>query len=125
MNALGVKRIVGVGQFPLWHYAGPQILARSYRAGHVAPLADGAVAPLLSSSYLEPKTFSADAHAGAWFRAAGAAFVSPPATLCNDAGCLITVPGTSEPMTRDEDHFTNSGAVWFVVNNQQALLAAP
>lgn len=125
INALGAKRIVGVGQFPLWHHAGAQILARSYRAGHVAPLADGTVPPLRNSSYVEPRTFAADERANTWFRAAGAAFVSPLATLCNSAGCLITVPGTSEPMTRDEDHLTNAGAVWFVVNNKEALLAAP
>jgi hypothetical protein len=125
IHALGARRIVGVGQFPLWHRAGPQILARSYRTGGVTALADGSVSPLRDSSYVEPATFAADGRAYAWFRAAGAAFVSPLATLCNDAGCLLTVPGTSEPMTRDEDHLTNTGAVWFVVNNEAALLAAP
>ena len=125
IRALGVRRIIGVGQFPRWRRAGPQILARFYRAGRVAALADGTVSPLRDSSYVEPVTFGADERANTWFRAAGAVFVSPLTTLCNDAGCLLTVPGTSEPMTRDENHFTNAGAVWFVVNNKEALLATP
>jgi peptidoglycan/LPS O-acetylase OafA/YrhL len=125
IRALGAGRIVGVGQFPRWRRAGPQILARAYRAGRVAVLADGTVSPLRDKSYVAPVTFAADERANAWFRAAGAAFVSPLATLCNNAGCLLTVPGTSEPMTRDEDHLTNAGAVWFVANNREALLAAP
>jgi hypothetical protein len=125
IRTLGAGRIVGVGQFPRWRRAGPQILARSYRAGRVAVLADGTVSPVRDNSDVEPLTFAADERASAWFRAAGAAFVSPLATLCDDAGCLLTVPGTSEPMVRDEDHLTNAGAVWFVVNNTAALLAAP
>ena len=123
--ALGVRRVVGVGQFPRWAHAAPQILAQAYRMGRVAQLSGDAVAPVHNKSQVAPLTFAADKRAEAWFRAAGADFVSPLAALCDDAGCLLTVPGTSEPMTRDEDHLTNAGAVWLVETDKQALLGAP
>jgi peptidoglycan/LPS O-acetylase OafA/YrhL len=122
LTSIGVRRIVGVGQFPVWDYAVPKLIARDYRDGHASPEAAGTASPLRSIHNLDARTFAADQNARQWFLSAGAAFVSPLATLCNDAGCLLTVPGRVDPMDRDEDHMTNAGSVWFAANNAKSLL---
>jgi hypothetical protein len=121
LKSIGVKRVVGVGQFPVWDYAVPKLLARQYRDGHASLVAAAATEPIRGKSYVDPTSIAADELARQWFAAAGAEFISPISTLCNDAGCLMTVPGHIEPMERDEDHLTNAGSVWFVANNQQDL----
>ncbi len=125
LRAIGVRRIVGVGQFPLWDYAVPKLLARQYRDGRAAVVAAAAASPVRSMAYVAPLTFVSDQRVGQWFRAAGAAFVSPLATLCDPAGCLMTVPGRIDPMDRDEDHLTNAGSIWFAGVNEKSLLAEP
>jgi hypothetical protein len=125
LKAMGIKRIVGVGQFPLWDYAVPKLLARQYRDGRAASVAAAAVSPVRSLDYVNPLTFISDERVGQWFRAAGATFVSPLATLCDRTGCLMTVPGHIDPMERDEDHLTNAGAIWFAGVNRKALLESP
>jgi len=121
LKAIGVRRIVGVGQFPVWDYAVPKLIARDYRGGHASPDAAGAAPPVRSRN-LDPRTFAADQRARQWFESAGATFVSPLATLCNEAGCLLTVPGRANPMDRDEDHMTSAGSVWFAASNAKNLL---
>jgi peptidoglycan/LPS O-acetylase OafA/YrhL len=122
LKAIGVRRIVGVGQFPVWHYAVPKLIAREYRDGRASPAAAATSPPMRSSNNLEARTFAADQNARRWFLSAGATFMSPLATLCNDAGCLLTVPGRADPMDRDEDHMTNAGSVWFTASNAKSLL---
>lgn len=119
---MGPRRVVGVGQFPLWDYAVPKLLAREYRNGHAASVAAAAASALRSNDYVAPLTFVSDQRVARWFRAAGAEFVSPLATLCDARGCLITVPGRIDPMERDEDHMTNAGSIWFVRVNEKALI---
>jgi len=122
LKSLGIKRIVAIGQFPLWSYAVPKLVAREYRRGLVTVTANGTVAPMRNRSYLEPKTFAADRRVQQWFLSEGATFVSPLSTLCNDDGCLLTVPGRIEPIYRDQDHFTNAGSIWFAAYTAQKLL---
>jgi peptidoglycan/LPS O-acetylase OafA/YrhL len=122
LKRLGIKSIVGVGQFPLWDYAVPKLLARQYREGRASLVAAANVSPLRNKDYVEPRTFISDERVHQWFASAGASFVSPMSTLCNDSGCLMTVPGHIEPMERDEDHLTNLGSIWFVANNVKDLL---
>jgi peptidoglycan/LPS O-acetylase OafA/YrhL len=123
LKSLGIKHIVGVGQFPLWDYSVPKLLARRYRDGRAPLVAAAAKSPVRDAEYIEPRTFISNRRVQQWFLSAGVAFVSPLSTLCNDTGCLLTVPGRIEPMERDEDHLTNAGSIWFVANNLQSLLA--
>jgi peptidoglycan/LPS O-acetylase OafA/YrhL len=122
LKSLGIKRIVGVGQFPAWDYAVPKLLARQYRDGRASLVAGASISPVRNMDNVEPRTFISDQRVQQWFLSAGATFVSPLSTLCNDSGCLMTVPGRIEPMERDEDHLTNVGSIWFVANNEEALL---
>jgi len=122
LQSLGVKRIVGVGQFPLWDHAVPQIIVRLYRSGRASLATAGTPPAIRDMSYVEPQTFVSDQRVGRWFMSAGATFISPLSTLCNDDGCLLSLPGRVEPMVRDEDHLTNSGSIWFVARNEKNLL---
>jgi peptidoglycan/LPS O-acetylase OafA/YrhL len=123
LKSLGIKRIVGVGQFPLWDYSVPKLLARRYRDGRASLVAAAATSPVRDADYIEPRTFVSNQRVQQWFLSAGAEFVSPLSTLCNDTGCLLTVPGRFGPMERDQDHLTNAGSIWFVANTLQSLLA--
>jgi hypothetical protein len=123
LKSLGIKRIVGVGQFPLWDYSVPKLLARRYRDGRASLVATAATSPVRDADYIGPRTFISKQRAQQWFLSTGAEFVSPLSTLCNDTGCLLTVPGRIEPMERDQDHLTNAGSIWFVANTLQSLLA--
>ena len=80
LKAIGVRRIVGVGQFPVWHYAVPKLIAREYRDGRASPAAAATSPPMRSSNNLEARTFAADQNARRWFLSAGATFMSPPMT---------------------------------------------
>jgi len=122
LKSIGVNRIVGVGQFPVWRYAVPKLIARDYRDGHASPDPAGTASPMRSIHNLDPRTFAADQRARQWFQSTGAAFVSPLVTLCNDDGCLMTVPGRADPMNRDEDHMTNAGSAWFAATTIKSLL---
>jgi hypothetical protein len=122
LEALGVKRILGVGQFPVWEFRAPKLVARRYREGSVPSGAAVADSAIRSADHLKSRTFASDQRAAQWFAATGAGFLSPLSTLCNGTGCLLTVPGSAEPMARDEDHFTRSGSIWFVEQNATALL---
>ena len=122
LRALGVARVLGVGQFPVWDFRVDKILARKYRLGSRPLGAAMAAAPIRSADLLDPGTFAWDRQAAQWFASAGAAFLSPLSTLCSGAGCLLTVPGSAAPMARDEDHLTSSGSIWFGTQNEKALL---
>ena len=123
LRSMGVRRVVGVGEFPVWEYDVTKILARNYRLFR-GSFGDGHKSDAIrSTGYLVPWAFPTDENIGRAFRAAGAIFVSPPATLCNADGCLLTVPGTSfEPVAWDQTHLTNAGSIYFVARNAEALI---
>jgi hypothetical protein len=123
LRSMGVRRIVGVNQFPLWDAPVPKILARHYRTLR-ATFADPqqADAPLRDKDHLIQSAFAVSYKVGRAFLTAGATVVSPPATLCNAEGCLLTVPGTRlEPIASDQTHLTYAGSVFFVSRNAEAL----
>jgi peptidoglycan/LPS O-acetylase OafA/YrhL len=122
LKSMGVRRIVGVGQFPVWEYAVPKILARYYRT-HPAYHGGEAAQPLRNKDYLLQSAFAVNYKIGRAFLAAAATVVSPPSTLCNADGCLLTVPGTArEPIARDQTHLTYAGSIFFVNANADGLI---
>ncbi len=122
LHAMGVSRVVGVGQFPLWTVAVPKILARYYRDGGSSSVAVRSGSAVRNAAYVDPVTFEADRRMRQWFASAGATFVSPLSTLCDLSGCLLTVPGRTEPMDGDGDHLTYAGSIWFVAENARRFL---
>ena len=101
LKELGVPKMLGVGQFPIWDYPVPKLIGRLYRTSGVSMAQTVAGQPMRNSQYVDPQTFVTDQSVGQWFRSAGAGFVSPLPSLCNDQGCLMTVPGKAEPIDRD------------------------
>lgn len=121
LKSMGVRKVTGVNQFPLWDAPVPKILARYYRISQ-ASFGAASSEPLRSQDHVVQSAFSASYVIGRAFLMAGATVVSPPATLCNAAGCLLTVPGTAfEPMAGDQTHLTYAGSIWFVSRNAAAL----
>jgi hypothetical protein len=105
----------------VWDASVPRILARYYRTSR-ASFAASSDAPLRDKDHVEQSAFSVSYRVGRAFLAAGATVVSPPATLCNAAGCLLTVPGTPfEPMVGDQTHLTYAGSIYFVSRNANAM----
>jgi hypothetical protein len=122
LKAMGIRRIVGVSQFPLWAYPVPKILARYYRTHPVAQRSDE---PLRSKEDLVEPAFAVNYRIGRAFLASGATVVSPPSTLCNPDGCLLTVPATArEPMASDQTHLTYAGSIFFVSANADGLIGS-
>lgn len=118
LKSMGVRRVVGVGQFPVWDEPVPTILARRLRSLR----ASSTDAPLRDNGHLVQEAFAANYKIGRAFLIGGAQVVSPSSTLCNADGCLLTVPGTPfEPMTGDETHLTYAGSIHFVARNAAAL----
>jgi len=122
LKSMEVRRIVGVGQFPVWQYPVPKILARYYRT---LPAAYGGVeaAPLRNKDHLQEQAFAVNYKIGRAFLTAAATVVSPSSTLCNADGCLLTVPDTAlEPIADDQTHLTFAGSIFFVSANANALI---
>ncbi len=121
LKSMGVRKIVGVNQFPLWDAPVPKILARYYRTAR-ASFAGASDAPLRDKDHVVQSAFAVSYQIGRALLTAGATVVSPPATLCNAEGCLLTVPGTSfEPIARDQTHLTYAGSIYFAARNAEAL----
>jgi len=121
LKSMGVRQVVGVNQFPLWDAAVPKILARHYRTLR-ATFSETTDAPLRDQSHLVQSAFAVGYRVGRAFLTAGATVVSPPTTLCNAEGCLLTVPGTRlEPIASDQTHLTYDGSVFFVSRNAEVL----
>jgi hypothetical protein len=119
LKSMGVRKVVGINQFPLWDAPVPKILARYYRTSQASFASD---TPLRNRDHLVQSAFAVNYAIGRAFLAAGATVVSPPATLCNAEGCLLTVPGTSfEPIAHDQTHLTYAGSIYFVSRNAEAL----
>ena len=122
LQSMGVRRIVGVNQFPLWDAPVPKILARYHRTLR-ASFAQPPDAPLRDKEHLVQSAFAVAYKVGRAFLGAGAQVISPPATLCNAEGCLLTVPGTPlEPIAGDQTHLTYAGSIFFVSRNAEALI---
>jgi peptidoglycan/LPS O-acetylase OafA/YrhL len=121
LKSMGVRKVVGVNQFPLWDAPVPKILARYYRTAR-ASFAAASHEPLRDRDRLVQSAFAVSYAIGRAFLTAGATVVSPPATLCNAAGCLLTVPGTAfEPIAGDQTHLTYAGSIYFLSRNAEAL----
>ena len=123
LKSMGVQRIVGVGQFPHWTAPPQRILSRIY-------------SPFAGLLDLEPKelqdnnkslivwgAFDVDKRLEEAFLKAGATFISPKSTLCNENGCRLLVPGgDGAPMEFDANHLTVAGSIYFSRANERALL---
>jgi peptidoglycan/LPS O-acetylase OafA/YrhL len=119
LKSMGVRQIVGVNQFPLWDAPVPKILARYYRTSQASFASD---TPLRDKDHLMQSAFAVNYAIGRAFLTAGATVVSPPATLCNADGCLLTVPETPfDPIAHDQTHLTYAGSIYFVSRNAEAL----
>ncbi|MGH6767767.1 MAG: acyltransferase family protein [Xanthobacteraceae bacterium] len=126
LRSIGVKRIVAVGQFPVWRVFPVRIRALMYRrdawgfsAAAASPMRDR------DKSYLDPATFTHDAQFKALLSVPGVTVVSPISTLCNGDGCLLVVPdGSGEPMVWDYAHLTEAGSKFFVKANADALVGS-
>jgi hypothetical protein len=120
LKSMGVRKIVGINQFPLWDAPVPKILARYYRTSSASFASPDA--PLRDKDHVVQSAFTVNYAIGRAFLTAGATVVSPPATLCNADGCLLTVPGTPfEPIAHDQTHLTYAGSIYFVARNAEAL----
>lgn len=121
LRSLGVKRIVAVGQFPTWQGPVPRILANSYRASSVETSLSAP--PIRNSADLKHSVFDAEERIGRAFSVAGAIFVSPRSSLCNDEGCILITPdGSGTPISFDTGHLSKEGSAYFVEWNRQELI---
>jgi hypothetical protein len=102
-------------------YPIPQVLARQYIDRRASAATAAARDPVRSMEYVDPQSFVSDERVRGWFSRAGAAFVSPPSILCNQAGCLMTVPDRLDPMDWDGEHLTRAGSIWFVTQAAGSL----
>jgi SGNH domain (fused to AT3 domains) len=118
LKAMGIRRVVGVGQFPHWRSPVQLILSRAHnplgRFLNMEPV------ELQNSKYLDRLN---DSHLREVFTTAGATFISPKATLCNESGCQLLVPRNQDmPMVFDTHHLTVAGSIYFAAANERALL---
>jgi len=122
IKALGVKRVLVVGQFPIWHAKVPQLRARNYRFAALGLGAQESADIERDKTFLKGSVFATDEMLRQVVAGTGAEFVSPLRTLCNGEGCLLVVPDTNGlPIYWDDNHFTRSGAIYFVDHNAAAF----
>jgi peptidoglycan/LPS O-acetylase OafA/YrhL len=126
LKSLGVKRVVAVGQFPIWKVAPPKILARSFRTAAFSTVSADAIISERNKSFLHPSTFVRSDEISQALKAAGAIVVTPLSTFCNDDGCLLVVPGShGEPIVWDDaGHMTEAGSKYFVAVNAGTIFNA-
>jgi peptidoglycan/LPS O-acetylase OafA/YrhL len=122
LRAIGVRRIIGVGQFPLWDILPAKILGSIYESN--GKESDSAGELLKENRHVMSVDIRViDSTIRAAFIAAGAEFISPSATLCNAGGCLVAVPNTEGiPMDWDSTHLTVAGSEFFVRANERDFL---
>ena len=114
VKALGVKRVVVMGQFPIWRAQVPHLRARNYRLAAIG-VGSNAKDMERDKSFLVPTIYKAEQTVRQAVADTGAEFVSPLLTLCNGEGCLLVVPGTDgEPIYWDSNHFTRTGSIYFI-----------
>ena len=121
LKQFGVKRIVVMGQFPIWRAQVPQLRARNFRLAAVG-LDSDAKRLERDTSFVIPTTYAANEMIQQAVAGTGVEFVSPLATLCNGEGCLLVVPGTDgKPIYWDDNHLTRTGSIYFVEQNMPAF----
>ena len=120
LAAIGVRRIVVLGQFPMWEFDVPRIRIPRYREGiarDVGPATDlNRAVPPDMKSLLEDDVDVRNIVAGR-----SAIFISPLTTLCNDRGCLLAVPGRPQSISSDRMHLSAAGSDYFAATNADAL----
>lgn len=127
LKASGVRRIVVVGQFPIWTLPPQKILARNYQLGMLtlSSSATGAL-PADAASYLDRAALARETHARQLWSAPGVTFISPRETLCKNGRCLLLTPGRNhDPIAWDQGHLTAAGSIYFVGANTKQLLERP
>jgi peptidoglycan/LPS O-acetylase OafA/YrhL len=126
LKSAGVKHIIAIGQMPVWEVPPPKILARGFRTAVFNRGDQNVRFPMYSKTFLSPSTFTRNDEIGRDFEAAGATFVDPLSTFCNDDGCMLVVPGTNgEPIEWDEaGHLTAAGAEYFMSKNATTIFHA-
>ena len=122
LKSMGVRRIIGIGQFPIWTVPPPRILSQIYspfaRISTSEPEELGH-----NKALLNWRAFDTDRTVKKAFVKAGATFVSPKSTLCNTEGCLLIVPHLNGmPMDWDTNHMTIAGSIFFITSNERTLL---
>jgi peptidoglycan/LPS O-acetylase OafA/YrhL len=120
----GVKRIVVIGQFPIWTLPPQKILTRDYQIGLLTLSANAAsTLPRDGASHLDRAALATEAHTQKLWSTSGVTFISPRATLCRNDRCLLLAPGRAhEPMAWDHGHLTAAGSVYFVETHARQLL---
>jgi hypothetical protein len=102
LHQLGARSVLLVGPAPQWHPTLPEIVTDSYWTTGFERVKEG----------LDPAVFVVDRTLRDRLQSTPsiryASLVEP---LCNDAGCLATVPGTDrELMAVDSGHFSPGGS---------------
>lgn len=122
LKSMGVRRVVGVGQFPHWTASPQRILSRIYSP--FAGLLGWAPQRVRDNKSLVVwGAFDVERRLEAAFLAAGATFISPKATLCYDTGCYLLVPGSNgAPVDWDRNHLTAPASIYFIDANARAIL---
>ncbi|WP_291571696.1 acyltransferase family protein [Bradyrhizobium sp.] len=119
LAAMGVKRIVVIGQFPVWQAAVPRIRIWYYRAS----IAGGKL-PAKDRAF--PESFKSELDWNLAVQRAingtSAIFISALSTFCNDDGCLLAVPGRKTSVAFDEVHLTAAASEFFVESNADRLV---
>ncbi len=121
LAAMGVNRIVVIGQFPVWEAAVPRIRIWRYRMSIA-----GEKSAATERDRAFPQSFKSDLNWNDMVRRAvdgtAAIFVSPLSTFCNDGGCLLAVPGSEDSVAWDQGHLTPAASDFFVESNARTLL---
>jgi len=119
LAAIDVKRIVVMGQFPIWEASVPRIRMTRFRNSIVRARSG-------SSERAFPQAF---VNAQNWDRmvrhaiaGTGATFVSPLATFCNNDGCLLALPENGRSVAWDNCHLTVAASEFFVAANAPLLV---
>jgi peptidoglycan/LPS O-acetylase OafA/YrhL len=121
LTAMGVKRIVVVGQVPTWEGGVPRIRMKWHRTSIA-----GARSAETERDKVYLRSFQSDVTWNDTVRRAvagtAALFISPLSTFCNDDGCLLAVPGSGKSTAWDTDHLTPAAAEFLIESNAQAFL---
>jgi peptidoglycan/LPS O-acetylase OafA/YrhL len=108
VRAADVKKIVLVGPAPRWNRSLPRLMV-SWLIQHP----DQATSPTHTTFGLVGQIFVADALLRALAERQGAIYVSLLHVMCDETGCLTTVPGGGGALTFwDDAHLTRQSAAW-------------
>lgn len=112
LKSFGVRRIVVIGRAPAWRMTPPRILAQALRT-QAAGLGAASL-PTRDSAHLWSSYADENERLRGFFTSAGAGFISPTQTLCDQNGCQLTVPGRGDPIAFDGSHLTVGGSRYYV-----------